>query len=504
MLRPESAKYGPLFALGDWITSIPPRIGSNPVVTMAAEFLIHSFESHDEGSHSKKIQALQAKNKALKELQLSLLASQQAPTYDLLLATKMHYASEVLLGVTNLHYAIHTLGLMDLLRSGVVPGADEENFWNILDNTYVDDVTMAMSAGRPSIYDNDVYLSSTHPEVLVNLDLNDRQRISRAMMHVTIQCPRLTVVLRHAIRNPNDVNAIASAVSLAEKLWHLTGQRYFVDYINASIKIIAGFNDDSVADILEYGIDFDFPQNMVIATRYWLLQVFLCGTLDTLYRRFPVEFGLSLLPAPVVFQGIDVSAAMQLARVVLALGSNPSPLTLVRTHGAFSGSIGAWHRRVRYLSKQYSAPGVPIAHHMHGGRDLRVALRMKKWVLSNCNDVLNELHITQVDEDAWMEALDCMAGEELPDWLPSKVSFSAEDDEIVMKLEYSSLAGNSDAEVDSGPPYVVNVRNPAQFGPQHLREWVQSASSAVVSKRAPQKSCVVETANLHWLCLSSK
>jgi hypothetical protein len=47
----------------------------------------------------------------------------------------------VLLGVTNLHYAIHTLGLMDLLRSGVVPGADEENFWNILDNTYVDDVS---------------------------------------------------------------------------------------------------------------------------------------------------------------------------------------------------------------------------------------------------------------------------------------------------------------------------------------------------------------------------
>jgi hypothetical protein len=95
MLRPESAKHRPLFALGDWITSIPPRIGSSPVVTMAVKFLIHSFESHDEGSHSKKIQALQAKTKALKELQLSLLASQQAPTYDLLLATKMHYASEV-------------------------------------------------------------------------------------------------------------------------------------------------------------------------------------------------------------------------------------------------------------------------------------------------------------------------------------------------------------------------------------------------------------------------
>jgi hypothetical protein len=364
-------------------------------------------------------------------------------------------------------------------------------------------VTMAMSSGRPSIYDNDVYLSSTHPEVLARLDLNDRQRISRAMMHVAVQCPRLTVVLRHAIRNPNDVNAIASAVSLAENLWHLTRQKQFVDYINASIKIVAE-SDDPVADILEYGIDFDSPQNMVIATRYWLLQVFLCGTLDTLYRRFPVEFGLSLLPAPVAFHGIDVSAAMQLARVVLVLGSNPSPLTLVRTHGAFSGSIGAWHRRVRYLSTQCSASGGPIADHMHGGRDLRIALRMKEWVLANCNAVLNELHITQVDEDAWMEALDCMAGEELPNWLPNKVSFSAEDNEIVMELEYSSVTADSDAQVDSSPSYIVKVQNPAQFGPQHLRKLVQGASSAVVPKRAPPESCVVETATLHWLCLSSK
>lgn len=100
MLRPDSPKYQPLFTLGDWVASIPPRIGSSPVVTMAAEFLIHSFDFCGEKSHSSKIQAMQTKARALKELQLSLLASQQEPTYDLLLATKMHYASEVM------HYAL--------------------------------------------------------------------------------------------------------------------------------------------------------------------------------------------------------------------------------------------------------------------------------------------------------------------------------------------------------------------------------------------------------------
>lgn len=40
-----------------------------------------------------------------------------------------------------MHYAIHSMGLLDLLKSGVILGVDEENFWNIIDNTYIDDVS---------------------------------------------------------------------------------------------------------------------------------------------------------------------------------------------------------------------------------------------------------------------------------------------------------------------------------------------------------------------------
>lgn len=39
-------------------------------------------------------------------------------------------------------YAIHTLGLLDLTKGGVISGVDEELFWSIIDNTYVDDVSM--------------------------------------------------------------------------------------------------------------------------------------------------------------------------------------------------------------------------------------------------------------------------------------------------------------------------------------------------------------------------
>ncbi len=40
-----------------------------------------------------------------------------------------------------MHYAVHRLGLIDLLKSGLVSGADEEQFWDIMDNTYIDDVS---------------------------------------------------------------------------------------------------------------------------------------------------------------------------------------------------------------------------------------------------------------------------------------------------------------------------------------------------------------------------
>ena len=52
---------------------------------------------------------------------------------------------QVLLGIDNMHYAIHTLGLMNLLKSVVVSGTDEDHIWSIIDNTYIDDVSIGSS-----------------------------------------------------------------------------------------------------------------------------------------------------------------------------------------------------------------------------------------------------------------------------------------------------------------------------------------------------------------------
>jgi hypothetical protein len=49
---------------------------------------------------------------------------------------------QIFLGVESMHYAIHTLGLMELLKFGMVKGADKEYLWSIVDNTYIDDVSI--------------------------------------------------------------------------------------------------------------------------------------------------------------------------------------------------------------------------------------------------------------------------------------------------------------------------------------------------------------------------
>lgn len=337
-------------------------------------------------------------------------------------------------------------------------------------------VTIAMTAGRPSIYDTEIYLTATGPAALSLLVLTSRQSFARAMMHILVQCPRLVLAIRYAIRDPGDASAISAAILLAEILWSLACQRNFVKFIDESIRVVHSSNDGSVSDILLYGIEFDVAQNMVLVTRYWLLRVFLCGTLDTLHRRFPGEFAQSLLPNPALFHSIDTCAAMQLGRAILALGPRPSALTLIRTHGPFSGSIGAWHRLIRYLSNFDSS----TTNQTFGSDELRVASRMKNWGLAECDAILSRLNITKMDEEAWMEALDCMAGEELVDWIPSKVSFIAEDGEMVMKLEYSDYTAHGDPRVHSGPSRVFNIRNPAQFGPKHLKEWAKSNHAPVI------------------------
>ncbi|KAF2848463.1 hypothetical protein T440DRAFT_491129 [Plenodomus tracheiphilus IPT5] len=457
MLGYETPEKQPLSILGTWVQSVPSRIGSNRMVDLAVEFLISSYSKFWDDSHSKRKIARASKVKALRELQLAVSNTQTAATYEVLLATKLHYAAEALMGIDTMYHAIHAFGLAELLKSGHVSGVDDEHFWNLIDNTYIDDVNEGMLAGRSSVYDNDFYLSATYPPPLGSdqISLSAFQKASMSIMHIFIQCPRLTGLVRNAILHPKDINALASAMSLMESLVQLDLARYVAELLQSAVTVIHTPTSPEVADILPDSLSFDSVQSMVLCTRYWMLQNILCGLAEALYRHFPDESGISLLPPPERIRAIDIDAAMNLAKSLPWAESTSQKLPLVplRLHTPLQISIGPWHRIIRYVSVMRSAgqtlePGVDVQL----GLELTRAERMKDWLIERCNRIHKQWDVAVADEKPLLEALDSMAGEPIPDWLPVRVRFEAEDGEMVIKLDYENRTGTYSEQYDIGKP----------------------------------------------------
>jgi hypothetical protein len=95
MLGSDPAGKQPFEILGTWIQSIPSRIGSNRMLDLAVQFLVDSYATYRDDMHSRRKVARASKSKALKELQLVMMDTGNKTTYDVLLATKLHYAAEV-------------------------------------------------------------------------------------------------------------------------------------------------------------------------------------------------------------------------------------------------------------------------------------------------------------------------------------------------------------------------------------------------------------------------
>ncbi|KAJ4364018.1 hypothetical protein N0V83_009473 [Neocucurbitaria cava] len=475
MLGSESAEKQPLSILGTWISSIPSRIGSSRMLDLAVEFLVNSYAVYWDETHSKRKLASATKAKALKELQLVVLNAQGKPNYEVLLSTKMHYAAEALMGIDTMYHAIHAFGLAQLLTDGAVSNIDDEHFWNLIDNTYIDDVSLsychsdsipdsfqvneAMLAGRKSVYDNEFYLSSTYPPAFDSdvMLLSASQRASMAIMHVFIQCPRLVGLVRHAIENPENTSALAAAVSLAESLWLLDLSKQVSGLVQTSVTKFPVPISTDLADIMPESLEFDSVQSMILCTRYWMLQNVLCGLVDALYVHFPTETASSLLPRPKGLRNIDVEAALQLGKSLpwAQSVSQKLPLVPLRLHTPLQISIGPWHRTLRDLGVNRSVnPDLGIATTQEISYEISRAERMKAWLIDECNSIHKQWGVSVVDEKPLLEALESMAGEKIPDWLPVRVRFEAEDGEMVMKLDYENRTGSYQERYDLGekPP----------------------------------------------------
>ncbi|KAH7406533.1 hypothetical protein DE146DRAFT_396212 [Phaeosphaeria sp. MPI-PUGE-AT-0046c] len=473
MVGSVSIDHHPLSILGTWIQSIPARIGSNRMMDLAVDFFVHSYAVYCNDTYSQRKLASASKESALKELQLFVHDTGNRPSYDVVLATKMHYAAEALLGIDTMYHAIHAYGLAELLKSGVVSDVDDEHFWNLIDNTYIDDVNEAMLAGRNSTYDNDFYLSSTYPPPFESetILLSASQRASMAMMHAYIQFPRLNNLIRHAVAHQDDTSTLVAAVTLTESLWQLNVPKHVApllsEVVSPSLRPV-----DGLADIMPDSLNFESVQAMVSCTRYWMLMNVLGGFVDTLHRHFPSQTSLSLLPGRDLMHEIEKDAANQLAKSMPWADSLSQKLPLVplRLHTPLQLSIGAWYRSIRRLGNiQSSTPDLDPYTTIKIEQEMAHARIMIDWIIEECNQIHRTWEVSMVDETPLFEALDAMAGEQIPSWLPVRVSFDAEDGEMVMKLAYQNQAGTY---VDS---YDLTDDPPRSIMDNHTNEWRKSA-----------------------------
>jgi hypothetical protein len=57
---------------------------------------------------------------------------------------------QTLLGVDTMYHAIHAFGLAELLKAGGVANVDNEHYWDLIDNTYIDDVSTSTGSSNAS------------------------------------------------------------------------------------------------------------------------------------------------------------------------------------------------------------------------------------------------------------------------------------------------------------------------------------------------------------------
>lgn len=303
-----------------------------------------------------------------------------------------------------------------------------------------------MVSGRTSVYDNDFYLSMTYPPsppTCTELD-NLALRFSVAMMHILIQVPRLVCIVRHCINNPANARVLALAVTLSESLWHAVPVNLMHQLLRKSTTVVEIPPSPDISDIISDSFHFDSIESMTLVSRFWMLQHYLCGLIQSIYQHFPILATDSLLPDLATLYAIDIDAAINQARCVqYALNLCPSfPLVPLRVHVPLEVAIGAWHRLSQRLSRAPKALGSSSVSPagLNGLEEILKAQRMEDWIVETISCIHDQWDVhpmtNQFLKKFMQESVEAMCGGPIPDWLPLRVSFTCEEGDMVMKLEY--------------------------------------------------------------------
>lgn len=258
-------------------------------------------------------------------------------------------------------------------------------------------VVDAIFMGRPSYFDNGFYLAATRFSSSAQ-SLPTIYSASMSLMHCWIQIPRLICLIRQARSYP-DISTLTSAILLAESLWTLHQAATTTEYFMLATKIVPLPAGEDISDIIPQSLQFDSVYSLILLTRYWMFQVYLCGLTYALRTYFPIETAISLLPNVNTIIQVDKSAATYIAQSIpYARSSCPSlPLVPFRVLSPLHASVSSWHRVMVHANANAngSFPSLTEAYRTAG-----ISCRSRRtieWTMKENNQVLTKWGLPLVD-----------------------------------------------------------------------------------------------------------
>lgn len=231
-------------------------------------------------------------------------------------------------------------------------------------------------------------------------------------------------------------------MTLVTHLWSLVPVNTMQELISSSAVLVAIPPSDKpdITDIIPDSYHFDSVQSCMLASRFWRLQISLCGLLQTMHQNFPDKYSTSSLPPMSLVHEIDEHAAKELARSFRwNLEVCPSlPLLPLRFYNCFQSSFGSWYRQILRLTATLKSlpPDTDPALTSHLTAQLSRASRMENFVQEAFNTVHAIWRIQRVNKRFLRAVALDMAGGPIPTWMPIRVRFEDEGGALVMKMEY--------------------------------------------------------------------
>lgn len=325
---------------------------------------------------------------------------------------------------------------------GSTKGLDLKYYFSLVDNTYFDEVSSALTPhdtiqyltldkvaeallnGRPSFFDTSVYLTSTavserlykvHPDYVG----------PKGVMHCFLQIPRLACLVRRSITQPEDTQALTFALSVATTIWSRLPSVYIEQLLGSQSTQVATPPAPEIEDVIADTLNFNTLKQFLLCMRYWSVTIHISALIQNLWSHFPEACALAALPDSSKVENAEIQAAKFIVRSLSYgyLFSSSLPLVPLRVLGPLALSVGPWYRLAKRLSRELETLKEGTVKHAWLSKELEKAERMEDWVIEQCNRVHDAWDLPRADKARFETLIPLMAGEELPDWMPNQVSW---------------------------------------------------------------------------------